>query len=231
MKTHSRSLGIILISAALLLAVGCSDSTTPHVNDGLVGRVTDGIGAPIAGAAIGLEFEVQVPDPYAKPSTALKFQLPEATRVTLVVLDGMDQLVRTLLDGELPAGSHTVIWNTLDDAGNPAPNGLYVAALEADQQETVRFSFLLNSLDLEILFDRANAISDERGYFRIPRGLIPTGAVISYMDEGGLSSEAFVSSTVEVVVARRIGDQVDYHRETVTLVDGWKRQEMNIAFP
>jgi len=231
MKSPIKPYLILLALATLLPGTGCSDGTTPRVNDGLVGWVTDSTGAPVAGAAIGLEYEVQVPDPYAKPSTALKFQLPEATRVTLVVLDGMDQLVRTLMDGQLPAGSHTVIWNALDDVGNPAPNGLYVAVVETDQQEIARISMLLNSLDQETLFDRANVVTDDRGYFRIPRELVPTGAVIPYIDEGGLSNEAFVSSTVKVVVARRIDDQVDYHRETVTLVDGWKHQELNITLP
>ncbi|PIV80757.1 hypothetical protein COW53_08025, partial [bacterium CG17_big_fil_post_rev_8_21_14_2_50_64_8] len=103
MKSPIKPYLILLALATLLPGTGCSDGTTPRVNDGLVGWVTDSTGAPVAGAAIGLEYEVQVPDPYAKPSTALKFQLPEATRVTLVVLDGMDQLVRTLMDGQLPA--------------------------------------------------------------------------------------------------------------------------------
>jgi flagellar hook assembly protein FlgD len=44
-------------------------------------------------------------------------------------LDGA--LVRTLVDGALPAGPRAAVWDGRDDSGRAAPAGVYVFRLDA----------------------------------------------------------------------------------------------------
>ena len=70
------------------------------------------------------------PNPF-NPSTRLSFDLLRAARVDLRILDLRGRLVATLHDGPLPAGGHHVDWHGRDDAGRPAPSGVYHARLTA----------------------------------------------------------------------------------------------------
>jgi hypothetical protein len=62
---------------------------------------------------------------------AVRFSLPNAANVSLRVYSCNGALVRTLVNGQMPAGSNTVNWNLLDNAGKPVANGLYVYELAA----------------------------------------------------------------------------------------------------
>ena len=68
------------------------------------------------------------PNPF-NPSTTIPFQLPAAAHVRLEVFNLLGQRVATLVNGELPAGSHTVRWDGTDVAGRPAGAGLYLYQL------------------------------------------------------------------------------------------------------
>ena len=68
------------------------------------------------------------PNPF-NPSTTIPFQLPVSTGVRLEVFNLLGQRIATLVDGELPAGFHTVRWNGTDAAGRPAGAGLYLYRL------------------------------------------------------------------------------------------------------
>jgi len=62
---------------------------------------------------------------------ALRFTLPEAGPVRITIHDLMGREVRLLLDRTMPAGSHTVQWDTLDKNGRGVRMGLYFARLES----------------------------------------------------------------------------------------------------
>jgi hypothetical protein len=66
------------------------------------------------------------PNPF-NPRTALRFVLAAPGRARLMVygLDG--RRLRTLVDGELPAGPHEALWDGCDDAGRPLASGTYLA--------------------------------------------------------------------------------------------------------
>lgn len=114
---------------------------TPGVDPDLTGVVADASGAPVADAAVGVIYRLdgmelpgdwsQTPTP-AKPRTELQFTLPEATAVTVTVMTYDRRPVRTLADGTLPAGQHTVLWDATDDAGVPQPSGMYVVRIEGE---------------------------------------------------------------------------------------------------
>ena len=65
---------------------------------------------------------------------AVRFSLPKAANVTLRVYSTSGALVRTLVNGQMPAGANTVNWNLQDDAGRPVGNGLYLYELNAGSQ-------------------------------------------------------------------------------------------------
>lgn len=80
-----------------------------------------------------IEFSVVGANPVVGRSS-VRFNLPKAASVTLRVYSTSGALVRTLHNGQMPAGASTVNWNLQDDAGKPVGNGLYVYELSAGSQ-------------------------------------------------------------------------------------------------
>lgn len=76
------------------------------------------------------------PNPF-NPATTLAFRLEEPGRVHLGVFDVRGRLVRSLVDGPLPAGDHTIPWNGRNGAGKRVSSGTYfVRLLAPDATET-----------------------------------------------------------------------------------------------
>ena len=65
------------------------------------------------------------PNPF-NPSTIIPYQLPALTHVRLEVFNVLGQHVATLVDGEQPAGWHTVTWHGTDASGRAVAAGLYL---------------------------------------------------------------------------------------------------------
>ncbi len=82
---------------------------------------------PVAGPGAQLG---AAPNPF-NPRTTIRFALQEASHVRLSVHDLAGRLVRTLLDGGLPAGAQQVTWDGRDAAGRAVGSGSYLARLEA----------------------------------------------------------------------------------------------------
>jgi len=66
--------------------------------------------------------------------SAVRFNLPKAASVCLRVYSMSGALVRTLCNGQMPAGANTVKWNLQDNAGRSVGNGLYLYELKAGSQ-------------------------------------------------------------------------------------------------
>lgn len=69
------------------------------------------------------------PNPF-NPTTAISYQLPAVSFVSLKVYNLLGQEVATLVDDEKPMGRHTVVWNGRVTGGNHAASGVYVYRLE-----------------------------------------------------------------------------------------------------
>ncbi len=82
-------------------------------------------------------FAAPTPNP-ASRAAALRFTLPVAGDVSLVVYDANGRAVRTLADGARAAGAHDATWDLRDDAGRPVAAGLYFAKLVAGADRTTR---------------------------------------------------------------------------------------------
>lgn len=70
--------------------------------------------------------EQNYPNPF-NPSTTIRFSLPIAGKISLVVYDILGREVRKLIEGEKYArGIHTVTWNGADHNGRPVASGAYI---------------------------------------------------------------------------------------------------------
>jgi hypothetical protein len=79
---------------------------------------------------LATELMQNFPNPF-NPETTIRFDLATEAAVSLRVYDAAGQIVRTLEQGGLPAGSHVVLWNGLDDVGTRVGSGVYFYELRA----------------------------------------------------------------------------------------------------
>lgn len=75
------------------------------------------------------------PNPF-NPATTITYELARDGRARLEVFDLAGKRVRTLVDGPVAAGAHTVVWDGRDDAGDAVASGTYLCRLGADGQAT-----------------------------------------------------------------------------------------------
>jgi hypothetical protein len=113
------------------LVVGSMEGYTPSTILGWISPYLTGVDE--SPATCPLEFAVAGANPVIGRS-AVRFNLPQASNVTLRVYSTSGALVRTLVNGQMPAGANTVNWNLQDNAGNQVGNGLYLYELNAGSQ-------------------------------------------------------------------------------------------------
>ncbi len=70
------------------------------------------------------------PNPF-NPETTIRYQLPEQSQVTIEIYNFRGQLVRSLYKGYQTQGSHSVIWNGMDDTGQHVSSGVYLIQMTA----------------------------------------------------------------------------------------------------
>lgn len=71
------------------------------------------------------------PNPF-NPETTLSFSIAKNSPVNLKIYNMKGQLVRSLLNSNMTAGSHKLVWNGTDDNGKPVGSGLYFCRLNAN---------------------------------------------------------------------------------------------------
>jgi hypothetical protein len=106
-------------------------------------EVTGQYPTDVPGAAITrLRLYSNQPNPF-NPRTTIRFDLPVAGQAQLSIYDLAGRLVRVLVEGEIPAGSHEAVWDGRDQSGRSAPSGTYLARLVAGGKvEGVRLSLV-----------------------------------------------------------------------------------------
>ncbi len=70
------------------------------------------------------------PNPF-NPATSISFTLAESRNTSLIVYDALGRTIRTLANGPLPAGKHTIRWDGRDNSGAPVSSGVYLYRLTA----------------------------------------------------------------------------------------------------
>ncbi|MBM4130732.1 hypothetical protein FJ250_06855 [bacterium] len=94
-------------------------------------------GASPAEVPMAVSLAQNHPNPF-NPSTTIAFSLVRDGRVELKVFDARGALVRTLVDGQVPAGEQRVAWDGRDQSGRQVAAGVYLYRLRADGQELQR---------------------------------------------------------------------------------------------
>jgi hypothetical protein len=79
------------------------------------------------------------PNPF-NPSTNIRFRLPADATVRLVVYNILGQRIKTLFDGDITAGTHTVTWDGTGENGKPAPSGVYFYGIQAHGTDGLSYS-------------------------------------------------------------------------------------------
>jgi len=92
--------------------------------------VIDGVSAVDDVPGIGQVMVAAHPNPF-NPLTTIRFDLPVATEVQVSVYTLTGRRVAQLVNQQLPAGSHEVVWSGRDQRGRAMPSGTYLYRLEA----------------------------------------------------------------------------------------------------
>ncbi len=131
---------LILILMLVVPLAGCDedDPVTPPAFKVTV-RVVDAQGDPVEGLDISLVpdtpfYQDGLKTPDYRPAVVIPFQLDHESNIRLTIEDITGAEVRLLGQQLAPAGSHTWVWNGLDDPGNRLPSGYYTAHLEVRDQ-------------------------------------------------------------------------------------------------
>jgi hypothetical protein len=125
-------------TATCLVTAPHDQSGAPAVDDGPSFSVTGSCGggsSPIAGIASDrISIGSAVPEVYGlqqnypnpfNPSTQISFAMPEPGTVKLQIYNIAGQLIQTLVQGAMPAGRHSLIWNGRDQPGVMVASGIY----------------------------------------------------------------------------------------------------------
>ncbi|MDZ7292745.1 MAG: Ig-like domain-containing protein [candidate division KSB1 bacterium] len=97
------------------------------------------------GLTNNLPFVFALPQNYPNPvsqsqnaMTVIRIDLPEARHVSLQIFNLLGQSVRHLINAEMPAGYHRIVWDLGDDMRNRVPVGVYFCQLKAGNVNLVR---------------------------------------------------------------------------------------------
>ena len=82
---------------------------------------------------LGYALSQNYPNPF-NPQTMIRYDLLEAGAVRLSVYNVLGQMVRTLVDGQRPAGSYSVVWDGRDSTGREVASGIYLYRLQVKGQ-------------------------------------------------------------------------------------------------
>ncbi len=114
----------------------------PSLNEGLIPVVvatTPLAGVPGAGP---VALDQNRPNPF-NPATEIRFMVATAGPADLSIFDLSGRRVRSLVQGFVPAGTHTARWDGRDDEGQRVAAGVYIYTLEAAGVSTSRKMILL----------------------------------------------------------------------------------------
>jgi len=102
-----------------------------------------GGGTPVAGDPTPRTLAVTrvTPNPF-NPRTKVAFDVPRSGPVSVRIHDMRGRVVRRLVNGDLDAGRHEVIWNGRDDAGAAVATGVYLVRI-SDGSRTASAKLML----------------------------------------------------------------------------------------
>jgi hypothetical protein len=97
-------------------------------------------------ASIGLKNENEQLKIYPNPisnQTDIEFELSVKSKVKLEIYSVNGEKIRTLIDGELLTGKHSISWNACKESDMPVEPGIYICRLLADNQPQLSKQILI----------------------------------------------------------------------------------------
>ncbi len=86
--------------------------------------------------------EGNYPNPF-NPETTIRYSLKESGPVSIKIYNSRGQLVKNLVNSDLPKGQHSVVWDGRDDNGKAVSGGIYLYQLSAGQCTSARKMLLV----------------------------------------------------------------------------------------
>ncbi len=77
------------------------------------------------------------PNPF-NPETTISFSIPTDGHVELAVYNIRGQKVRTLVNSTMDTGSHSVVWDGMDESRKSVASGVYFYKITAENETLVR---------------------------------------------------------------------------------------------
>jgi hypothetical protein len=109
----------------------------------LITDVEDPFTGPIAhNLPKDFQLSQNYPNPF-NPETKINYYTPVDGIVTLAVYNLLGQRVKTLYDGFIPSGQHSVTFDGKDKAGNLVPSGVYIYQLRSGNTTVSKKMLLL----------------------------------------------------------------------------------------
>ncbi len=105
---------------------------------------TVGVDNPKFKTAAPIKFTLlqNYPNPF-NPKATIRFELPQATQVSLQIYDVSGRLIRTLLNESKEAGYHSLIWDGTDEHGQTMSSGLYFYRIDTEGFSDTKSMILL----------------------------------------------------------------------------------------
>jgi hypothetical protein len=82
------------------------------------------------------------PNPF-NPSTKIEFSLQNNSSIELSIFNIKGQKIKTLIQNDFVKGSHSILWNGVDEANNPVCSGIYFYKLKVNDKTEVMNKCLL----------------------------------------------------------------------------------------
>jgi hypothetical protein len=140
-------------------------------------------------SVIPLEYKLyqNFPNPF-NPQTTIMFSVPISGMATLRLLNIVDlTVVQTLVDRNLPAGVHSVLWDGKNDADEYVTNNIYSYQLQIEGFEDTK-SLFLNMIDPEHIKSLncvPLAYSNSDGKIDLDYKYFPIGEEVLRVDSNG----------------------------------------------
>lgn len=121
----------------LMFVLGCDGSTGIEPNGFPTSVEKDGV-------ALSLN-SPQSPNAPLVPSTEISFSIPEPGRVRLAWFNATGYEIKLIVDEVLPTGTHTFIFQAINEDGEPLKTGVYVVELKYKDLVQLQLHYLLQS--------------------------------------------------------------------------------------
>ena len=118
------------------------DLNTTEISSGELTYGTNGFTVLEVGVSAPVPAEFHLSNAFPNPfnaATRITYRIPDATVVTISVMDISGRLVQTLVDGEKPSGTHAVTWDAHTET-----SGVYFIRLETAGFKSTRKLVLIN---------------------------------------------------------------------------------------